>query len=111
LYVGSEKIHDTCDVGLEMGLELAGGVMYWGNRDGWTLRPPYSTLLRIRGGTNNPNETVIMRLKGPFSVCGSYIRFSSVPIALEYAYLPARKCVSFMDREPQLLCERLDWDW
>ena len=37
---------------------------YFGKMEGWTLRPPYSALLRIRGGTKRPNETATMRFIG-----------------------------------------------
>jgi hypothetical protein len=41
-----------------------GSGAYSGRMEGWTLRPPYSTLFRIRGGTKRPNETAMMRFIG-----------------------------------------------
>ena len=83
--------------------------MYFGRRDGWTLSPPYSTLFRIRGGTNRPNETAMIRFIGPSGAGGNYTGISKIPITLGiYTYVPACESFSFMDSEPQLLCNGLN---
>ena len=49
---------------------LAAALAYSGSIEGCTFKPPYLAAVKIRGGTNNPNDTAIIKLIGPFGVSG-----------------------------------------
>lgn len=92
--------HGSYDCGQQFVKALFGEFeSYSGSKEGCTFKPPYLAALRMRGGTNSPNDTAIIKLMGPFGVIGGYTVSEMHVFRALISYRPAFESIDFMDRE------------